>query len=106
MSTAGTDTNERYTLRRCGAIHWTITDTSGTDGRPDHVIAHVYEYDEFEYDVVWTGALQLLAHYSSPQDALSDVLRSVAVATRVRSERPTPIAHRRPASSGQYTLAV
>lgn len=40
MGTAGTDTNERYTLRRCGAIQWTITDTSGTLGvRPSPRVA-------------------------------------------------------------------
>lgn len=85
----------RFSLHRVGHTQWHIQDAAAIGG-DDRVIAQIYEVDEFEVVVVWTGPVELRAEYASPDDALDDLRRTTALHTRRAAERPVPIAHHQP----------
>ena len=86
----------RYELRRSGHAQWQVRDSSFPADDSRHLIAHIYEVDEFEYDVVWTGPTELRAEYGSPDDVLADIRRSTMLQSHRGADRPVPIAHHEP----------
>jgi len=88
-----TDPNTRFRMRRVTSIKWLIEDLSLSEAHPERVVAHVYEVDDLEYDVVWLRDLGLAEHYMAPSEALKAIIDRVSNPHRSAAQRPVPIPH-------------
>jgi hypothetical protein len=88
----------RFALHRVNSIEWDIVDTTVPAASAAHVIAYIYKYDRLEFGVTWMRGFNLRAEYSSPREALDDVLRAWAPPRRV--DRPLAIPHLPPPAVG------
>ncbi|WP_084695405.1 hypothetical protein [Microbacterium trichothecenolyticum] len=88
-----TEPNPRFELRRVTSIKWLIEDLSLPESHPERVVAHVYEVDDLEYDVVWLRDLGLAEHFMCPSDVLDAVIDRVTAPRLPAARRPIPIPH-------------
>ena len=88
-----TDPNTRFRMRRASSINWLIEDLTLPTTHPERVVAHVYEVDDLEYDVVWLRDFGLAEHYMAPSEALKALIDRVTAPARPAAHRPIPIPH-------------
>ncbi|MFB7884070.1 hypothetical protein [Microbacterium sp. NPDC056057] len=88
-----TDPTTRFRMRRVTSIKWLIEDLSLPEMHEARVVAHVYEVDDLEYDVVWLRDLGLAEHWMAPSEVLNAVIDKVSRPPRPAARRPVPIPH-------------
>lgn len=88
-----TDPTTRFRMRRVTSIKWLIEDLSLPETHQERVVAHVYEADDLEYDVVWLRELGLAEHWMAPSEVLNAVIDKVLHQSRPAERRPVPIPH-------------
>jgi hypothetical protein len=80
----------RFELRKITETEWAILDHRYAAHDARQTVAHVYQLDTVEVEVLWQRDLPLAGYYMSAEDALDDLRRFHAPS---RSRAPITIPH-------------